>query len=223
MHVLVIDDEVALADAVRDGLVAEGFSVEVCNDGATGLQRAVSGTFDAIVLDLLLPGMNGYKVCQSLRDAGVSTPVLMLTAKSGEWDLSDGLEAGADDYLTKPFSFVVLTARLRALVRRVQLVDTPELSCGSLVLDPAQRRCTRRGDEVNLTSREAAVLEVLLRAEERLVPKDEIRLQVWGPDSTDDNVVEVYVGYLRRKVDVPFELNSIQTVRGLGYRLVAQD
>lgn len=223
MHVLVIDDEVALANAIRNGLVQEGFTVEVANDGLTGLDRACTGEFDAIILDLLLPGLNGYKVCEEIRNRGISTPILMLTAKSGEWDLADGLEVGADDYLTKPFSFVVLSARLKALSRRVQRIEVPELVAGSLRLDPIQRRCTRSGNEVKLTSREASVLEVLLRAEGRVVAKDEIRTKVWGADSTDDNVVEVYVGYLRRKIDAPFDCASIETVRGLGYRLVAID
>ena len=220
MHVLVVDDEVSLAEAVKDGLVAEGFTVEVCYDGLTGLAKAKTGSFDAVVLDLLLPGMNGYNVCRELRDSGVATPVLMLTAKSGEYDEADGFEMGADDYLTKPFSFVVLTARLRALSRRVQKVAAAELSAGGLVLEPVERRCARDGTEVSLTSREASVLEVLMRAEGRVVAKEELRRQVWGPDATDDNVVEVYVGYLRRKIDAPFGISSIETVRGLGYRLV---
>lgn len=222
MRVLVIDDEVALAETIKQGLEAEGFDVEMRHDGVSGLERASSGVFDAIVLDLLLPGMNGYKVCEQLRVNGVSTPVLMLTAKGGEWDLADGLEVGADDYLTKPFSFVVLVARLRALTRRVQRVEGSDLTCGSLRLDPVQRRCGRGETEIKLTSREAAVLEVLMRAEGRVVSKEDIRTKVWGADAADDNVVEVYIGYLRKKVDAPFSLASIETVRGLGYRLVAK-
>lgn len=219
MRILVIDDEVALAETIKAGLRDEGFEVEIRNDGTSGLERALTGGFDVIVLDLLLPGMNGYKVCAALRERGISTPVLMLTAKSGEYDLADGLEMGADDYLTKPFSFVVLVARLRALTRRIQRVDTVELSCGDLRLDPLQRQCTRGTVDIKLTSREASVLEVLMRSMGKVVSKDEIRTQVWGADAGDDNVVEVYVGYLRKKVDVPFELASIETVRGLGYRL----
>ena len=221
MRVLVVEDNVALAETVGRGLRAEGFTVEVTHDGADGLWRAREQRYAAIVLDLLLPGMNGFQVCRALRADGIWTPILVLTAKTGEWDEAEALDTGADDFLSKPFSFVVLVARLRALLRRGGVGRPPALSAGTLVLDPHTRTCHRRGQEVHLTPREFGVLACLLRAGSGVVAKQDILDEVWGYDfSGDPNIVEVYVRYLRRKIDVPFGVDTIETVRNLGYRLV---
>jgi two-component system OmpR family response regulator len=205
MRLLVVEDEVRLAQALKRGLEAEGFEVDLAFDGITGFTMAQEGHYDAMVLDILLPGMNGYKVCGELRAAGNWTPILMLTAKSGEYDEAEALDTGADDFLSKPFSYVVLVARLRALVRR-----------GS-----GPRTCERAGVPIHLTPREVDLLEVLMSRPGEVVPKHELLDRVWGPDSgVDPNVVEVYLGYLRRKIDRPFERDTLQTVRGVGYTLV---
>ena len=220
VRVLVVEDEVRLASAIRRGLEAEGFSVDVSHDGEDGLWRAREGTYRAIVLDILLPGRNGYEVCRALREEGDWTPILMLTAKDGEYDEAEALDTGADDYLSKPFSFVVLVARLRALARRARGGRPPPLVVDDLELDPVRRRC-RRGDEaVSLTPREFALIEALMSRAGEVVPKSELLDEVWGMDFTGDpNVVEVYVSYLRRKLDRPFGCESLETVRGVGYRL----
>lgn len=222
MRVLVVEDEEHLAEAVARGLSAEGFEPVVVHDGLDGLAQAREGSFDAIVLDILLPGMNGYQVCRTLRGDGIWTPILMLTAKDGEYDEAEALDTGADDFLSKPFSFVVLVARLRAITRRRAETRPEPLSVGDLHLDPATREC-RRGDEaVTLSPREFSLLETLMRHAGDVVPKTDLLDQVWGSEfGGDPNVVEVYVGYLRKKVDRPFERHDIQTVRGVGYRLVA--
>ena len=222
MRVLVVEDEVGLADAVQTGLVAEGFTVEVVHDGLDGLWRARERTYDAIILDLLLPGMNGFEVCRTLRAESVWTPILVLTAKDGEYDEAEALDTGADDYLTKPFSFVVLVSRLRALQRRGATPRPPLLEVGDLVLDPASRECRRDGAFVPLTAREFDLLEALVRKAGVVRSKTELLDAVWGHDfDGEPNVVEVYVGYLRRKIDAPFGRRSLQTVRGAGYRVVA--
>jgi DNA-binding response OmpR family regulator len=221
MRVLVVEDEVALAEAVADGLQAEGFDVDTVHDGVDGLWRAREGSYDAIVLDVLLPGMNGYRVCKTLREEGVWTPILILTAKDGEWDEAEALDTGADDFLSKPFSFVVLVARLRALGRRGDRPRPHRMTLGDLVLDPATRSCTRREEPINLTAREFALLEALMRRGGDVVSKQDLLDEVWGRDfAGDPNIVEVYVGYVRRKVDAPFDSHSILTVRGAGYRVV---
>ena len=221
VRVLVVEDEIKLADAVRRGLVAEGFSVDLAHDGDDGLWRATEGSYDVIVLDVMLPKRNGYLVCRELRQREVWTPILMLTAKAGEYDEAEGLDTGADDYLTKPFSFVVLVARLRALVRRGSAPRPSVLTAGDISVDPSSRTVTRRGDAVVLTAREYELLEALVRRAGEVVSKQELLDAVWGIDfAGDPNVVEVYVGYLRRKLDKPFGRNSVQTVRGLGYQLV---
>ncbi len=223
MRVLVIEDEERLAEAVARGLKAEGFDVDVVHDGLDGLWRAREGTYGAIVLDILLPGMNGYRVCRTLREEGVWTPILMLTAKDGEYDEAEALDTGADDFLSKPFSFVVLVARLRALLRRGTQPRPAVLEVGNLTLDPATRVCARDDVEINLTPREFSVLELLMRRPGVVVPKLELLDGAWGHDfSGDPNIVEVYVGYLRRKIDQPFGLRTIHTVRGVGYRLVEE-
>lgn len=222
MRVLVVEDEPRLAETLRRGLAAEGFVVEVAATGVQGLTRAVAGRFDVIVLDIMLPGLSGYEVLRALRGQDVWTPVLMLTAKDGEYDQADAFDLGADDYLTKPFSFVVLTARLRALLRRGAPERPTILTAGGLTLDPARRTVTRDGVPVPLTPREYGLLEFLLRHKDVVVTKADILAGVWDAHYLgDDNVVEVYVGYLRRKLDAPFGRHAIQTVRGVGYRLLA--
>jgi two-component system, OmpR family, response regulator len=223
MRVLVVEDEVDLAHTIEDGLAAEGFDVELSHDGLDGLWRARERPYDAIVLDILLPGMNGYKVCQTLRQEGIWLPILMLTAKRGKYDEAEALDTGADDFLSKPFSFMVLVARLRALTRRGTIPRPQELTAGDLALDTVHHSC-RRGDvKIDLTGRECALLEVLLHHAGQSVTKTQLLREVWGDDYTgDDNVVEVYVSYLRRKIDLPFGTRSLQTVRSVsGYRLVA--
>lgn len=212
-----VDDEELLAEGVRRGLGAEGMAVDVAHDGTEGLALARSGRYDAIVLDLLMPGMSGWQVCERLRADGIWTPVLMLTAKDGEWDQVEAFDAGADDYVTKPFPFTVLVARLHALVRRGSTPRPTRLTAGTLTFDPTSRS-THRGDVlIELTVREAALLECLLRNAGRLVSKDELLSNVWGADGGDPNVVEVHLANLRRKVDRPFGTSTIRTVRGAGY------
>jgi DNA-binding response OmpR family regulator len=220
MRVLVVEDEKRLAAGLRKGLEAEGFAVDVALDGADGLWMAREHAYDAVVLDIMLPGMNGYKVCSTLRQDGVWTPILMLTAKDGEWDEVEALDAGADDYLTKPFGYAVLVARLRALLRRGARERPVVLEAGDLRLDPAARRAWRGEVEVELTPRELALLEFLLHRRGEVVSKREILEHVWDYDfEGDSNIIEVYVWHLRSKLDRPFGRDTIQTVRGAGYRL----
>ncbi|HKB29901.1 MAG TPA: response regulator transcription factor [Streptosporangiaceae bacterium] len=222
MRVLVVEDERRLAAAVRRGLQAEGFAVDLAHDGHDGLHLAREGGYDAVVLDVMLPGLSGYRVCERLRAEENWVPILILSAKDGEYDQADGLDLGADDYLTKPFSYVVLAARLRALLRRGARRRPAELRAGDLVLDPGRRE-VRRGDrQVELTPREFSLLEYLMRRSGDVVSKTEILEHVWdAADTTDPNAVEVYVGYLRRKIDTPFGRRGLQTVRGVGYRLAS--
>jgi len=220
VRVLMVEDEVRLAETVARGLVAEGFVVDLVHDGTEGLAEAQVRDYDVIILDIMLPSMNGYDVCRALRKADVWTPILMLTAKDGEYDQVDAFDLGADDYLTKPFSFVVLVARLRALVRRGAPERPTVLTVGDLSLDPATRLVRRGVVDVDLTPREFGLLQFLMRHPGEVVSKLEILQSVWDANyEGDENVVEVYVGYLRRKVDLPFARHSIQTVRGVGYRL----
>lgn len=220
MRVLVVDDEVSLAETLRRGLRAEGFVVAVAHDGVEGLDLAASGEFDVIVLDIMLPGRNGYEVVRELRKRRIWTPVLMLSAKDGDYDMVDAFDLGADDYLTKPFSQVVLTARLRALQRRGGAERPPVITVGDLSLDPGRHRVQRGEQHIELTPREFAVLEYLMRHPGDVVSKTDILRSVWDTNyAGDTNVVEIYIGYLRRKIDTPFGRNSIETVRGVGYRL----
>ncbi len=220
VRILVVEDERSLAAALQRGLRAEGFAVDTSGDGTEGLGLARSGDYDAVVLDVMLPGQSGYRVVQALRAEGNWVPVLMLTAKDGEHDEADALDVGADDYLTKPFSFVVLVARLRALLRRGAPQRPAVLVAGDLTLDPASRRVERAGVPVELTAREFALLEYLVRHRDEVISKTELLAHVWDAHlDTDLNLVEVYVGYLRRKLDAPFGRSSLQTVRGAGYRL----
>ncbi|HEX9887992.1 MAG TPA: response regulator transcription factor [Nitriliruptorales bacterium] len=220
MRVLVVEDDVRLAQVLASGLVAEGFNVDVVDDGMAGYWQAREGVYDAVVLDLMLPSLNGYQVAERLRQDEVWTPILMLTAKDGELDEAEGLDVGADDYLRKPFSFVVLVARLRALARRGSAPRPRLLSSGALTLDPQSGDCTVTGQPVPLQPRERDMLEALLRGHPRVMSKDRLLDAVWGIDAPSDaNVVEVYVSSLRRKIGA----DRIQTVRGLGYRLVDPD
>ena len=225
MRVLVVEDEAGVALGVRSALEAEGFTVDVAVDGHDGWVAAQAGSYDAIVLDLMLPTMNGYKVCAAIREAGDWTPILMLTAKTGEYDIAEGLETGADDYLTKPFSTVVLVARVKALVRRPRSAGgAPAHTAGDLRLDPYAHRCWRGEAEVELTAREMDVLAHLMSRQGDVVSKVQLLDNVWGEEfEGDPNIVEVYVGRLRRKVDDAFGRHSIETVRGVGYRLRADD
>ncbi|HEY7224049.1 MAG TPA: response regulator transcription factor [Micromonosporaceae bacterium] len=217
MRVLVVEDEPRLAAALQRGLQAEGFAVDIAADGPTGLEAGRHGGYDAMILDVMLPRLSGYRVVRALRAEGHWLPVLMLSAKDGEHDQADGLDCGADDYLTKPFSYVVLLARLRALLRR----GTPErptvLTVGDVSLDPASRRVTVAGAEVTLTTREYGLLQYLMRRPGHVVSKTELLDHVWdASEQTAPNAVEVYVGYLRRKLG----RDVLETVRGAGYRLV---
>lgn len=220
MRVLVVEDERSLASAVHRGLTADGFSVDVAHNGEDGLWRATEHPYDAVVLDIMLPKLSGYEVLKRMRAAANWTPVLMLTAKDGEYDVADALDLGADDYLSKPFSYVVLVARLRALLRRGAPPRPAVLEAGDLRLDPASHSCRRGKDEVSLTAREFALLEYMLRHRDEVLSKIQILSHVWDEHfDGDPNIVEVYVGYLRRKIDAPFGRRSIETVRGAGYRL----
>ncbi|MCB5164949.1 response regulator transcription factor [Streptomyces bambusae] len=220
MRILVVEDDRRLAELLRRGLVGEGFAVDTAHDGRHGLELAAGNDYDVVVLDVMLPGLNGYRVCSGLRDADIWTPVLMLTAKDGEYDEAEGLDTGADDYVTKPFSFVALTARLRALVRRGSRERPAVLRVGDLEIDPAARRCRRGEAVVPLTTREFSVLEYLARRQGEVVTKDEVLDHVWDSAFEGDvNLVEVHVSALRRKIDQPFGRRTIHTVRGAGYRL----
>ncbi|MFJ2033798.1 response regulator transcription factor [Streptosporangium sp. NPDC087985] len=219
MRVLVVEDERRMAAALQRGLQAEGFAVDLAHDGEEGLHLAREGDYDVVVLDIMLPRISGYNVCKQLRAEENWVPILMLSAKDGEYDMADGLDLGADDYLTKPFSYVVLVARLRALLRRGASRRPAVLRAGDLTLDPARRLVSRGETAVELTPREFALLEYLMRRHDEVVSKTEILEHVWDTFDTDPNVVEVYVGYLRRKIDAPFFRSSLQTVRGAGYRL----
>ncbi len=222
MRVLVVEDEVRLGAAIRRGLVAEGFVVDVETNGEDGLWAAQNNRYDVLVLDIMLPRLNGYDVCRGLREGENWTPVLMLTAKDGDLDQVDAFDLGADDYLTKPFSFAVLVARLRALVRRGAPARPVVLAAGDLRLDPAARSVTRGSAPIELTPREYGLLHYLMRHTGEVVSKADILESVWDAFyDGDDNVVEVYVGYLRRKIDQPFGRHAIQTQRGMGYRLAS--
>jgi len=216
MRLLLVEDEARLAQALRRGLTADGFSVELAGDGAAGLEQARHGDFDAVVLDVMLPRLSGYDVVRTLRTEENWVPVLMLSAKVGEYDQADGLDYGADDYLTKPFSYVVLLARLRALLRRAPEPRPAVLVAGDIRLDPATRQASVDGTLVALSPREYGLLEYLMRRPGRVVTKIEILDHVWDAAAeVHPNAVEVYVGYLRRKLG----RHLVETVRGVGYRL----
>jgi two-component system, OmpR family, response regulator len=217
MRILLVDDEERFATAVRQGLEAEGLAVDLAHDGNEGLWMARSNDYDAIVLDILLPGLNGYRICAELRDGGNWTPILMLTALDEDLDEAEALDTGADDYLSKPFSFVVLVARLRALLRRGAAPRPAVLQVGDLRLDPAAHRCWRAGQEVELTTKQFALLECFMRYPGQVLSKTALRDHVWDYAFADSsNIIEVYVGQLRKKLGVA----RIETIRSAGYRLV---
>jgi two-component system, OmpR family, response regulator len=223
MKVLIVEDDTRIAAAVKRGLDAEGFSVEVSFDGDDGLWRATEHHYDLLIVDLMLPGHDGFEICRRLRERGDWTPILVLTARDGELDETRALDTGADDYLVKPFAFPMLVAHVRALLRRTSGA-APAIEVGDLRLDPARHRCWRGTSEIGLTAREFAVLEYLVRRAGLVTPKFEILRGVWEYDfDGDPNIVEVYIRRLRRKIDLPFGRRDIETVRGAGYRLDAHE
>jgi two-component system OmpR family response regulator len=220
MRVLVVEDEIKLAALLRRGLLEEGHAADVAASGEDALWMAQATPYDAIVLDLMLPGVDGLEVCRRLRGDGVWSPVLMLTARDGVGDRVGGLDAGADDYLTKPFAFAELLARLRALARRGAVERPAVLSVGELRLDPATRRVWRGETRIDLSTKEFAVLETFMRRPGRVLSRLELLEHAWDYDYENrSNVIDVYVRYLREKIDRPFGRDSIETVRGAGYRL----
>jgi two-component system OmpR family response regulator len=220
VRILVVDDDKSLVRAIKRGLEAEGFAVDAAYDGSEALWRAGETAYDAIVLDVMLPGISGYAVCAKLREAGNWAPILMLTAKDGELDEAEALDTGADDFLTKPFSYVVLVARLRALLRRGRRERPVVLTAGDLRLDPAGHRVWRGETEIGLTPRQFALLEFFLRRPGEVLSKREILGHVWDfAFEGDPNIVEVYVRQLRQRIDEPFGRHTLQTVRLVGYRL----
>jgi two-component system OmpR family response regulator len=222
VRILVVEDETELAAYVKRGLEREGYAVDVVGDGEQGLWMASENSYAAVVLDIMLPKLNGYKVCAELRNRDNWTPILMLTAKDGEYDEAEALDTGADDYLTKPFSFVVLVARLRALVRRGGGERPAVVTVGDLSLDPAKRTFHVGDTAVSLTPTEFAIMEYFMRHPGDVLSKIDILETCWDwAFEGDPNIVEVYIRYLRRKIDIPFERTVIETVRGSGYRLVA--
>lgn len=223
MRILLVEDERPLAESIRRGLSEEGMVVDVAHDGVTGQWLAGENPYDVVVLDIMLPGRNGYEVLRELRERGIWTPVMMLTAKDGEYDQTDAFDLGADDYLSKPFHFIVLVARIRALARRGAPERPVALRVGDIELDPVRREVRCCGQPVRLTAKQYTVLHFLMRHPEEVLSKAQIMDNVWGSDFEGDaNIVEVYMGYLRRKLDTPFGRRSIETVRGMGYRLRAQ-
>ncbi|MEP9394857.1 MULTISPECIES: response regulator transcription factor [Gordonia] len=220
MRVLVVDDDTHAAETIKRVLISDGWSVVIAHDGLEGYRRASDEDFDAVVLDIMLPGRNGYEVVRDLRAAGNWVPVVMLSAKDGEYDQAEALDFGADDYLVKPFSVVVLKAHLRAVMRRGRKERPAILRAGGLALDPAERRVTRDGTDIALTPREYAVLELLIRNADTVISKQTILQSIWDENyDGDHNIVEVYIGYLRKRIDTPFGVGSIETVRGAGYCL----
>jgi two-component system OmpR family response regulator len=219
MRVLVVEDEPRMANLLARGLHEEGYAVDRAGDGDEAMWLAGQVPYDAIVLDVMIPGPDGIEVCRHLRSRGSTIPVLLLTARNDVADRVDGLDSGADDYLTKPFSFAELYARLRALIRRPTSFTPTPLQVGSLRLDPATRHVWREGQSVTLSPREFALLELFVRHVDETLTRRRILDEVWDEARVDSNVVDQYVGYLRRKVDRPFGRSDLETVRGRGYRL----
>ena len=220
MRVLIVEDEVKMAALIRRGLRDDGIAADVATKGEDALWMAGATEYDAIVLDVMLPGIDGFEVCRRLRAAEVWSPILMLTARDGVRDRVAGLDAGADDYLTKPFSYAELLARLRALFRRGQANRSPQLEVGELRLDPATRRAWRGSEEIQLSAKEFAVLETFMRRPGEVLTRFQLLEHAWDYDYENrSNVVDAYVRFLRRKIDKPFGIESIETVRGAGYRL----
>ena len=224
MRILVVDDEPKMAHLLRRGLIEHGSVVEVAINGEDAIANAIDGGFDVILLDVMLPDMDGFEVCRRLRQGRVWTPVLMLTARTAVRDRIHGLDAGADDYLAKPFALEELLARIRALARRGAVERPTVLAVGDLCLDPATRRVFRGDQEIELSAKEMALLEAFLRRPEQVLTRDQLLEHAWDMAfESHSNVVDVYVRYLREKIDRPFARSSLQTVRGIGYRLTASD
>ena len=221
MRILVIEDEHRIAQAIKQGLEQEAYAVDVCFDGEEGLRTALADEYDVILLDVMMPGMDGIDVCRNIRKEGVHTPILLLTAKDQNPDIVRGLDAGADDYLPKPFSFEVLLARMRALLRRPSETHAEHLQAGGLVLDPSSHKVERQGQSISLSAKEYGILEYLLRNKGRIVSKNNIISHVWDFDADVlPNNVEVFMTYLRNKIDKPFKDEPlIRTVRGFGYTI----
>jgi two component transcriptional regulator, winged helix family len=220
MRILLIEDDVAIARSLKEGLEDEAYAVDVAHDGDEGYRTATADDYDAIILDIMLPSMNGYEVCQALRQDGKRTPILMLTARDAERDIVKGLDTGADDYLAKPFSFEVLLARLRAILRRPNEKLGEVLRVGDLTLDPSLKKVTRASQEISLTTKEYGVLEYLMRNTGKVLSKEQIIAHVWDFDADVlPNNVELFIMFLRRKVDKPFGKKLIHTVPGFGYKL----
>lgn len=220
MRILLVEDDTAIARSLKEGLEDESYAVDVANDGSEGYRTAAADDYDVIILDIMLPGMNGYEVCRALRNDGNKTPILMLTARDAERDIVEGLDTGADDYLAKPFSFDVLLARIRALLRRPNEKLEEILQVGDLKLDPSSKKVTRASQEISLTAKEYGVLEYLMRNKGKVLSKEQIISHVWDFDADVLlNNVELFIMFLRRKIDKPFKSKLIHTVSGFGYKL----
>ena len=220
MRVLLIEDDVTITRLLKEGLEDEAYAVDIAHDGSEGYRTAAADDYDVIILDIMLPGMNGYEVCRALRNDGNKTPILMLTARDAKRDIVEGLDAGADDYLAKPFSFDVLLARIRALLRRPNEKLEEILQVGDLKLDPSSKKVTRASQEINLTAKEYGVLEYLMRNKGKVLSKEQIISHVWDFDADVlPNNVELFIMFLRRKIDKPFKSKLIHTVSGFGYKL----
>lgn len=220
MRILLVEDDTAIARSLKEGLEDEAYAVDIAHDGSEGYRTAVADDYDVIILDIMLPEMNGYEVCRALRNDGNKTPILMLTARDAERDIVEGLDTGADDYLAKPFSFDVLLARIRALLRRPNEKLEEILQVGDLKLDPSSKKVTRASQEINLTAKEYGVLEYLMRNKGKVLSKEQIISHVWDFDADVlPNNVELFIMFLRRKIDKPFKSKLIHTVSGFGYKL----
>ena len=220
MRILLVEDDTAIARSLKEGLEDESYAVDVANDGSEGYRTAAADDYDVIILDIMLPEMNGYEVCRALRNDGNKTPILMLTARDAERDIVEGLDTGADDYLAKPFSFDVLLARIRALLRRPNEKLEEIIQVGDLKLDPSSKRVTRASQEISLTAKEYGVLEYLMRNKGKVLSKEQIISHVWDFDADVlPNNVELFIMFLRRKIDKPFKSKLIYTVSGFGYKL----
>ena len=220
MRILLVEDDMAIAQSLKEGLEDEAYAVDVAHDGDEGYRTAMADEYDVIILDVMLPEMNGYEVCRALRKDGNQTPILMLTARDAERDIVEGLDMGADDYLAKPFSFEVLLARLRALLRRPNEKLEEVLRVGDLTLDPSLKKVTRASQEINLTAKEYGVLEYLIRNTGKVLSKEQIISHVWDFDADVlPNNVELFIMFLRRKIDKSFDSKLIHTVPGFGYKL----
>lgn len=220
MRILLVEDDTAIARSLKEGLEDEAYAVDVAHDGSEGYRTAVADEYDVIILDIMLPEMNGYEVCRALRNDGDKTPILMLTARDTERDIVEGLDTGADDYLAKPFSFDVLLARIRALLRRPNEKLEEILQVGDLKLDPSSKKVTRASQEISLTAKEYGVLEYLMRNKGKVLSKEQIISHVWDFDADVlPNNVELFIMFLRRKIDKPFKSKLIHTVSGFGYKL----